>query len=55
MDNIPTYKEENENYNFSGKRTKRGLYKTKENIIINADINGASNIIRKELIILNCN
>ena len=48
MDNIPTYKEENENYNFSGKRTKRGLYKTKENIIINADINGASNIIRKE-------
>ena len=48
MDNIPTYKEENENYNFSGKRTKRGLYKTKEKILINADINGASNIIRKE-------
>ena len=48
MDNIPTYKEENESYKFSGKRTKRGLYKTKEEILINADINGASNIIRKE-------
>ena len=47
MDTIPTYKE-NEDYKFSGKRTKRGLYKTKENILINADINGASNIIRKE-------
>ena len=32
---------------FSGKRIKRGLYKTSNGILINADINGASNIIRK--------
>lgn len=49
MDNIPTYKEkDNTTYEFSGKRVKRGLYRTKDNIIINADINGSSNIIRKE-------
>ena len=36
-------------YKFSGKRIKRGLYKTKEGILINADVNGASNIIRKAL------
>lgn len=32
---------------FSGKRTKRGLYKTKDDIAINADVNGAGNVIRK--------
>ncbi|MCM3387244.1 transposase [Ureibacillus chungkukjangi] len=32
---------------FSGKRIHRGLYKTKDNKLINADINGASNIMRK--------
>ena len=32
---------------FSGKRIKRGLYKTKNNILINADVNGSYNIIRK--------
>ena len=49
MDNIPTYKENNnEEYIFSGKRIKRGLYKSKKGIIINADVNGASNILRKE-------
>ena len=32
---------------FSGKRIHRGLYKTKDGTLINADINGASNIIRK--------
>ena len=60
-DVIPTYKapekddkdENNENetkveYVFSGNRYKRGLYKTKDGCIINADINGAGNIIRKE-------
>ncbi|MDY4078377.1 MAG: hypothetical protein SOY42_06270, partial [Clostridium sp.] len=30
----------------SGKRISRGLYKTK-NIIINADVNGSYNILRK--------
>jgi hypothetical protein len=31
----------------SGKRTKRGLYRTANNNYINADCNGAANIIRK--------
>ena len=33
--------------NYSGERIKRGLYQTKNGSIINADINGALNIIRK--------
>lgn len=33
--------------NFSGKRVCRGLYESKEGKLINADVNGASNIIRK--------
>ncbi|MMZ68390.1 hypothetical protein D1872_310750 [compost metagenome] len=32
---------------FNGKRIQRGLYKTKNGTLINADINGAGNIIRK--------
>lgn len=32
---------------FSGRRIKRGLYKTQEGICINADVNGAGNVIRK--------
>ena len=32
---------------FSGKRIKRGLYRTKENTLVNADINGACNIAKK--------
>ena len=31
----------------NGQRVKRGLYKTKEGILINADVNAAGNIIRK--------
>ena len=31
----------------SGKRTQRGLYRTADNLYINADCNGAANIIRK--------
>lgn len=34
-------------YEFSGKRIKRGLYKSKEGILINADVNGSYNILRK--------
>lgn len=34
---------------FSGKRIKRGLYRTKHGKLLNADVNGAYNIIRKEL------
>jgi len=32
---------------FSGKRIKRGLYQTKHGTLINADVNGALNILRK--------
>lgn len=32
---------------FSGERIQRGLYKTIDGVLINADVNGASNIIRK--------
>jgi putative transposase len=35
------------NYTFSGKRVKRGLYQTQNNLLVNADINGAANILRK--------
>lgn len=34
-------------YEFKGKRIKRGLYKTQNGKIINADVNAAANIIRK--------
>ena len=33
---------------YKGKRKKRGLYQSSIGKLINADINGASNIIRKE-------
>ena len=49
MDKIPTFgDEESKSCTFSGKRIKRGLYRSKYGILINADINGAGNIIRKE-------
>ncbi|MEH6888858.1 transposase [Bacillus sp. JJ864] len=45
-DTIPTYGEEDIPV-FSGKRIKRGLYRTKENKLLNADVNGAYNILKK--------
>jgi putative transposase len=36
-----------EQHTFSGKRVKRGLYRASDGRYINADINGAGNIIRK--------
>ena len=38
---------------YSGERIKRGLYKNKSNVLINADINGALNIYKKY--VLKCN
>ena len=35
---------------YDGKRTKRGLYKSKDGRLINADINGSFNIMRKGLV-----
>lgn len=47
-DNIPIFKENDDtNYIFSGKRIKRGIYKSKNGNIINADLNGALNILKK--------
>ncbi len=37
----------NEKHTFSGKRVKRGLYRTSDGRYVNADINGSGNIIRK--------
>lgn len=48
MDQIPDYGNEKGEPVFSGKRVKRGLYCSKDGRLINADINGALNIIRKE-------
>jgi IS605 OrfB family transposase len=47
-DHLPIYGEESNNVSplFSGKRTRRGLYKGK-NGILNADVNGSLNILRK--------
>ena len=34
-------------YVFSGKRVKRGLYQSQKGILLNADVNGSFNILRK--------
>ena len=47
LDQLPRYKEEENKPVFSGRRVKRGLYKTSKGYLINADINGALNIMRK--------
>lgn len=48
FDEIPTYqKGKKMTYTFSGKRIKRGLYQSKDGLLINADVNGAGNILRK--------
>jgi putative transposase len=39
--------EKPDNWQPSGKRIKRGLYRSAQGLILNADINGAANIIRK--------
>ena len=47
-DILPEYKPEQPyTGTFSGKRIHRGLYKNKAGTVVNADINGAANILRK--------
>ena len=49
-DFMPVYGEESDRpCSFSGMRTKRGLYRTHEGYFINADCNGAANILRKAI------
>ncbi|MBQ7475993.1 MAG: transposase [Selenomonadaceae bacterium] len=48
LDELPTYDAEKPyTGTFSGKRIKRGLYKSAGGRLINADVNGAANILRK--------
>ncbi|TMD70336.1 MAG: IS200/IS605 family element transposase accessory protein TnpB, partial [Chloroflexi bacterium] len=47
-DPLPVWKpNDNTEHTFSGKRIKRGLYRASGHRFINADINGAYNIVRK--------
>ena len=51
-DEIPIYDKENlQEYIFSGKRIKRGLYQTSKGYQLNADCNGALNILRKSKVV----
>lgn len=46
-DFIPTYRVDDKKKNFSGTRAKRGLYRCHDGKLMNADVNGAANILRK--------
>ena len=51
-DDIPVFDiNNNKKYVFSGRRIKRGLYKTKTGKLLNADINGALNILKKSNVV----
>ena len=51
-DVIPVYNADNpQNYHFSGKRAERGLYRTANGKLLNADVNGALNILRKSRVV----
>jgi putative transposase len=51
-DDIPVYNEDNpKSYVFSGKRVHRGLYKCSGGRTLNADVNGALNILRKSSVV----
>ncbi len=47
LDPLPVWNNGGEKHTFSGKRIKRGLYRASDGRLINADINGAGNTIRK--------
>lgn len=49
QDEIPVYGETEEKPQVSGKRISRGLYKTKQGFLLNADVNGSYNILVKGL------
>ena len=51
-DELPVYNADNpQKYEFSGKRVKRGLYRSAKVIELNADVNGAANILRKSKVV----
>ena len=53
-DEIPVYEKNNQNQKviFSGKRISRGLYKSRDGSLLNADVNGSYNILVKGLLSL---
>lgn len=46
-DSLPKYGEKPKGWTASGERVKRGLYKSRNGHVINADCNGSANIMRK--------
>lgn len=52
IDILPKFKADKpQTYSFLGKRIKRGLYQTSKGYILNADVNGALNILRKSNVV----
>ena len=52
MDILPKFEADKpQTYSFLGKRIKRGLYQTSKGYILNADVNGALNILRKSNVV----
>ena len=51
-DVLPTFRAKPEGWQSSGKRVNRGLFRTAKNILLNADANGAANILVKVAITL---
>ncbi|MEG3832696.1 IS200/IS605 family accessory protein TnpB-related protein [Microcoleus sp. MON2_D6] len=49
LDPIPVYGKTEKEPVFTGKRIKRGLYKTSSGQLINSDVNAAYNILRKAI------
>ncbi len=51
-DKVPKYNPKRQGkHSFSGSREKRGLYRSKEGYLVNADLNGAMNIMRKSSVV----
>lgn len=51
-DEIPTYNDDNpKTYRFSGKQIHRGVYQTARGMLLNADVNGALNILSKSNVV----
>jgi IS605 OrfB family transposase len=46
-DSLPEHGQKPDGWKASGKRTKRGLYRAGDKSLVNADLNGAANILRK--------
>ena len=51
-DDLPVYNNDNpKTYTFSGTRIHRGMYRCKNGMCLNADVNGALNILRKSNVV----